>query len=202
MKPKGGIFIEEKDNKLIKLKELIESKDKEKIEEILNKVLHLGIKEIKYDKNIKLNNISEYEFELIKVKATLTTEEEIEMYLKMIKNSRIKESIFCYWCSIYEEELFKAKENENMEVFLNKVLISELNKKKYQQSIFLEIENNKTQILETGTEVNFIEIANYINEYKNEKNKYEKLFQYFDKNSDDVLLIGIKMKRDKRKNNR
>lgn len=169
--------------------------------EILNNVLHLNIKEITYDKNIKLDNISEYEFELVKLKAILLTNEKIEMYLRMIKKSKIKESIFCYWCSIYEEELVKARENENMDVFLNKVLISELNKKKYQQSIFLEIENNRTQILETGTEVNFLEIANYINDYKTEKNKYEDLFKYFDKDSDDVLLIGIKMKRDKRLKN-
>ena len=179
------------------LKELVINEDCAILTEILKNILHLDIKEIKYDKQIQLNNISEYEFELTKIKAILETEEEIEIYLKMIKKSRIKESIFCYWCSIYEEELLKAKENENMEVFLNKVLISELNKKKYQQSIFLEIENNKTQILEAGTEVNFIEISNYLNEYKNEKNKFEKLFEYFDKESDDVLLVGVKIKREK-----
>lgn len=120
------------------------------------------------------------------------------MYLTLVKRSRVKESIFCYWCSIYEEELLKARENEKMEVFVNKVLISELEKKQYQQSIFLEIENNRSPILETGTEVNFLEILNYINEYKNEKNKYEELYQYFNNAEDDVLLIGIKMKRDKK----
>lgn len=113
----------------------------------------------------------------------------------MIKNTRIKESIFCYWCSIYEEEFLKSKELENIDVFINKVLISELDKSKYQKRIFLTIENNRTQILETGTEVNFIEITDYINEQKNEKNEYEKLYQYFDKDSSDVLLVGIKMNR-------
>lgn len=171
------------------------------MQEILNNVLHLEIEKIIYDKNIKLDNISEYEFELLKVKAILSTNEKIEMYLRMVKKSKIKESIFCYWCSIYEEELVKTKECDNIDIILNKVLISELSKKKYQQSIFLEIENNKTQILETGTEVNFLEIVNYINEYKNEKNKYEKLLNYFDKESDDVLLIGIKMRKDKRVEN-
>jgi len=117
------------------------------------------------------------------------------MYLKMIKNTRIKEAIFCYWCSIYEEEMLKAKELENIDICINKVLISELNETKYQKRIFLAIENNKTQLLETGTEVNFLEIVNYIEEHKVEKKEYEKLYKYFDKESNDVLLIGIKMNR-------
>ena len=142
---------------------------------------------------IQLNDISEYEFELIKVK-------EIEMYLKLIKKSRIKESIFCYWCSIYEEELKKAKENEKIEVFLNKVLISELNKKKYNQSVFLEIENNKTKILETGTEVNFLEISSYIENLTDIDKRYKRLLKYFAGLYYETLLIGIKMKRDKREN--
>lgn len=189
---KGGIIIE---NKVLKLKELVESENKDIIKDILNKVLKLEIKEIKYDKNLQLSNISEYEFELIKVKAILDSKEEVEMYLKMIKNTRIKESIFCYWCSIYEEELMKAKELENIDIFINKVLISELDKTKYQQRIFLTIENNRTHILETGTEVNFIEILDYIKEQKDEMNNYEKILEYFDEQSDDVLLVGIKMNR-------
>ena len=192
---KGGIIIE---NSVSKLKNLIESENNDKLKKILNDVLDLRLKEIKYDKKIQLSNISEYEFELIKVKAILETDEEVEMYLKMIKNTRIKESIFCYWCSIYEEELMKAKELENVDIFINKVLISELDKTKYQQRIFLSIEDNKTSILETGTEVNFIEIIDYIKEKQNEKNSYEKLYEYLDKQSDDVLLVGIKMNRMKK----
>lgn len=194
---KGGIFIENKKNKVEKLEELLKSKDKETLNEILREVLKLDIERIEYDKNIELNDISEYEFELVKIKAILYSKEEIEMYLKMVKKSKIKESIFCYWCSIYEEEM-RIKGKENTEIILNKVLISELSKKKFQQRIFLEIENNKKEILETGTEVNFLEIVNYINEYANKTNKYKELFEYFDENSDDALLIGIKMKRDHR----
>ena len=192
---KGGILIE---NKVLKLKKLIESEDNKILKQILNDILKLNIKEIKYNKNIQLSNISEYEFELVKVNAILESGEDVEMYLKMIKNTRIKESIFCYWCSIYEEELMKAKEADNIDVLINKVLISELDKTKYQKRIFLTIEENKTQILETGTEVNFIEISDYINEQKNEKNQFEKLYEYFEEQSEDVLLVGIKMNRIKK----
>ena len=154
----------------------------------------MKIKEIKYDKNIELPSISEYEFELIKVKIVMETNEEVEMYLKLIKNKRVKESIFCYWCTIYEEELLDKK--KEIECIVNKVAISDLTKDKYQRRVFLTIEDNNTQILETGTEVNFIEIADYINENKNENNQLERLYKYFDKGDDDVLLVGIKMNRE------
>ena len=188
----GGIIIE---NKVAKLKALMECDENHIIKQVLNNVLHLNIKEIKYDKNLKLSNISEYEFELIKVKAMLETDEEIEIYLKIIKNSRIKESIFCYWCTIYEEELMKAKELDNMDVIINKVAISELKKSRYQESIFLTIENNRTPILETGTEVSFIEIRDYIEDHREKNTELEKLYKYFEKESNDVLLVGIKMRR-------
>lgn len=167
--------------------------DKEILKEIFNNLLKLNIKEIKYDKNIELPNISEYEFELVKIKAVMKTNEEVEMYLKMIKNKRIKESIFCYWCTIYEEELLAKK--VDLECIVNKVAISDLTKDKYQKRVFLTIENNSAPVLETGTEVNFIEIANYIKESKKETNKLDKLYKYFNKGDDDVLLVGIKMNR-------
>lgn len=188
-KNRGGISIE---NKVLKLKQLVNCEDKKIMQDIIGNILSLEIKEIKYDKNIQLSNISEYEFELVKVKVILQSDEEMEMYLKMIKNSKIKESIFCYWCTIYEEELFQTKEIENM---VNKVLISELEKTKYKSKVFLMIENNKTQILETGTEVNFIDIVSYIEEMKNEETQFEKIYKYINKDEEDVLLVGIKMKK-------
>lgn len=92
----------------------------------------------------------------------------------------------------------KSKELENIDIFINKVLISELNETRYQKRIFLTIEDNKTGILETGTEVNFLEIIDYIESNQNNENQYEKLYKYFDKQSDDVLLVGIKMDRTKK----
>ncbi len=193
MSQKGGINIE---NKVIKLKQLVESNENSILKDVLNNVLKLKIKKIRYDKNLQLGNISEYEFELIKVKALLETDEEIEIYLKIIKNSRIKESIFCYWCTIYEEELIQTKDLGDVDVIINKVAISELKKSRYQESIFLTIENNRTPILESGTEVSFIEIRDYIEDKKDEYNELEKLYEYFDRASNDVLLVGIKMKQE------
>lgn len=189
-KNRGGISIE---NKVLKLKQLVNCEDKKIMQDIIGNILSLEIKEIKYDKNIQLSNISEYEFELVKVKVILQSDEEMEMYLKMIKNSKIKESIFCYWCTIYEEELLKTENEED--VIINKVAISDLTKTKFQKRVFLTIENNRRKILESGTEVNFIEIADYINEKKNTKEEIKKLSQYFKIEDEEVLLVGIKMNR-------
>ena len=76
------------------------------------------------------------------------------------------------------------------------ISISELKKSRYQESIFLTIENNRTPILESGTEVSFIEIRDYIEDKKDEYNELEKLYEYFDRASNDVLLVGIKMKKE------
>ena len=168
------------------------SEDKNIFKNVLNQVVNLKIKEIEYDKNLQLSNASEYEFELVKGKIILEDDKEVEMYLKIIKNNKIKESIFCYWCTIYEEELFKSNEIESV---INKVFITELDKTKYKETIFLAIENNTTQILETGTEVNFLEVSNYIEEMKNEKNQFEKLDKSFVECNDYVLMIGMKIKR-------
>lgn len=189
-KIKGGIIIEEK---VLKIKELVNNEDKQILTNVLNNVVQLGIKKIDYDKNIQLTNVSEYEFELVKCRAILEDEKEVEIYLKMIKNCKIKESIFCYWCTICEEDLIKY--NGNISI-INKVLITELERTKYRRRIFLTIENNKSGILETGSEVNFIELSNYIQDMKVQDENLEKLSKYVD-DDDYVLLVGIKIKKDK-----
>lgn len=135
-----------------------------------------------------MEDISEYEFELVKTNAIIEEEEDIDIYLKIIKRNKIKESIFCYWCTIYDEEI--SEKDTNKKMILNKVIISELNKKRYHQSIFLEIENNVNKILEFGTEINFVEINKYI-----EETGLVHLQESF--NDDDVLMIGTKPNVDK-----
>ena len=138
---------------------------------------------MQFVKTLKLDDISEYEFELVKANAIIENEEDIDIYLKIIKRNKIKESIFCYWCTIYNEEV--CEKDENKKTILNKVVISELTKKRYQQSIFLQIENNVNKILEFGTEINFIEINNFI-----EETGLSHLQETF--NDDEVLMLGTK----------
>ena len=96
------VFLPEKEEYLIeKLEELI-NQNSDILIEILNNVLNLRIKKISMEGKIEIQGISGYDFKLIKLKTTLE-KQEVDMYIKMVKRCKIKESIFCYWYTINEE---------------------------------------------------------------------------------------------------
>ena len=144
-----------------------------------------------FEKTLKLKNMSEYNFEVFKLKVVLQSKEEIEMYLKLVKKTKIKESVFCYWCLLYEEEILNNQKEIKPNNYTNKVLISELEKKKYYQSIFLRIDNNISKLIESGTEINFVDVKKYIIEKKLEK-EYLEILECFNQDEDYELLVGIK----------
>lgn len=144
-----------------------------------------------FEKTLKLKNMSEYNFEVFKLKVVLQSKEEIEMYLKLVKKTKIKESVFCYWCLLYEEEILNNQKDIKPNNYTNKVLISELEKKKYYQSIFLKIDNNISKLIESGTEINFVDVKKYIIEKKLEK-EYLEILECFNQDEDYELLVGIK----------
>lgn len=144
-----------------------------------------------FEKTLKLKNMSEYNFEVFKLKVVLQSKKEIEMYLKLVKKTKIKESVFCYWCLLYEEEILNNQKEIKLNNYTNKVLISELEKKKYYQSIFLRIDNNISKLIENGTEINFVDVKKYIIEKKLEK-EYLEILECFNQDEDYELLVGIK----------
>ena len=144
-----------------------------------------------FEKTLKLKNMSEYNFEVFKLKVVLQSKKEIEMYLKLVKKTKIKESVFCYWCLLYEEEILNNQKEIKSNNYTNKVLISELEKKKYYQSIFLRIDNNISKLIDNGTEINFVDVKKYIIEKKLEK-EYLEILECFNQDEDYELLVGIK----------
>ena len=115
-------------NKVKELETIIKKSDKQLVD-ILRKILNIQVDKIIIEKRLKLKNISEYEFEVIKTKAKLENDNEVEIYFKPIKNSRIKESIFCYWCLIYEEEISKINSSfENNDQTISNDSVDNMNK--------------------------------------------------------------------------
>jgi len=167
------------------------SSNKKEFNNFLNKLLNIKIFEISFIKILKYEFISEYEFSLYKYKIETENNYEIEIYLKLIKTNKIKQSIFCYWSQIYEEELEKKK----CEKSINRILIRDKEINEYKRSIFLEIENNNTEILKYGTKIYLINLMNYIKKYNYKKSK----FFIGNLEEDDILLIGIKSNDEYRK---
>lgn len=184
------------------LKDIIKNeKNQEMVVDLVSEVLGLNVSAVRFDSIKKFENISEYEFSAIKVLCDLEFEEEVEVYFKIIKKDRIKESLFCYWCLLYEQALEENKDKITMATLISKVLISEIGMERYKNSVFLEIKDNKTEILEHGTEVHFIDFIKYIEKKQNENNNLGQWLKYIEKNSKDIFMMGVVLNKDMGRSN-
>lgn len=164
--------------------------------ELISKILGFKVKNTKFDSIKKFENISEYAFSLVKVKCDLEMEKDIEIYLKVIRKDKIKESLFCYWCILYEEKFNELEENTNMATIINKVVISEIGMERYKNSVFLEIKDNPLNILRNGTEVHFIDFFKYIEKHKSKDNNLKEWLKYINKDCEDILMMGVVLNED------
>ena len=174
------------------LKDILENKkNAPMINDLISKVLGFKVKETKFDSIKKFETISEYEFSLVKAKCDLEMENSVDIYFKIIKKDKIKESLFCYWCLLYEEKLQESKKELNMTTIINNVVISEVGMERYKNSVFLEIKDNPMDVLKYGTEVHFIDFIKYIEKHKRNENSLEDWINFMDKDNEDILMIGI-----------
>ena len=165
-----------------------DEKNKKIVIELLEIIIKKEIEDIEYKKVEKFQTISEYDFSLIKVIGKFKNEEKNEIYLRLIKGGKIKETVFCYWSLIYEEYIKKIAEPKKIP---KKVTIAEKgNEEKYQNKIFLSLEQEAKN--EYNLEINFIEIWKFINEHKNKKNELEKWCEFIDETKESILFVGLK----------
>ncbi len=153
------------------------------LKNLLRNLINLNIKNLKINGVKKFNNISEYEFSLVKAKLELENNNKLDLYFQFIENNKIKESIFCYWSLLYDEECKRHKTEVN-----SKAIITELEVKEDKSSILLEIENSNSEILKYGTIVYFINFIKYLKS----NNMCENIINYLENNKT-TLLVGIKL---------
>lgn len=175
---------------------LLEEKNAPMINDLVSNVLGLKVKKISFKEIKKFETISEYEFALVKANCDLEMEDNVDIYFKVIKKDRIKESLFCYWCLLYEEQLRNTKEEMNMTTIINNVIISEVGMERYKNSVFLEIKDNDVDILKHGTEIHFIDFIKYIEKHKSKENSLGEWIKYIDKDNEDILMIGVVLNKD------
>ena len=178
-----------------------DSKNTLMINDLVSSVLGLKVETIEFESIKKFETISEYEFSLVKTKCNLGMEDCVDIYFKIIKNDKIKKSLFCYWCLLYEEKLKETKQNLNMSTIINNVIISEVGMERYKNSVFLEIKDNASGILENGTEIHFIDFIKYINNHKGDDNNLEKWNKYLSEDSEDILMMGVVLNKDMGRSN-
>ena len=132
------------------------------------------------------------EAEIIKLKAVLGDKNDLaDLYIKMIRKDRIKESIFCYWSLLYDEK-FKNYEESEFTSAINKVKITETESEEYKHSVLLEIKENKWGILECGSTIHLVKFTKYLNYEAIKKSKLiSEWKKYIEEDNQDVLFIGI-----------
>ena len=178
-----------------------DSKNSLMINDLISNVLGLKVEKLEFDSIKKFETISEYEFSLVKTKCNLGMEDSVDIYFKIIKKDKIKESLFCYWCLLYEEKMKEIKQNFNMTTIINNVIISDVGMERYKNSVFLEIKDNTSGILENGTEIHFIDFIKYINNHKGDDNNLEKWNKYLSEDSEDILMMGVVLNKDMGRSN-
>ena len=79
--------------------------------ELLKELTKLNIIDIEFDDLKNMGDMSGYDFAIIKLKAVLGDKNDLaDLYIKMIRKDRIKESIFCYWSLLYDEKFKNYEE--------------------------------------------------------------------------------------------
>ena len=169
--------------------------------DLLKDLTKLNIKDFEFEDLKNIENLSEYDFSVIKLKAILENEpsknniengiNEKDLYIKIIRKDRIKESIFCYWSLLYDEK-FKNYEESEFTSVINKVRITETESKEYKHSVLLQINENKWGVLEYGATIHLVKFEKYLTDNTIKKSKLIKEWKnYIEDGNQDVLFIGV-----------
>lgn len=167
--------------------------------DLLKDLTQLNIQHIEFEDLKNMDTSSGYDFPVIKLKVIINDnskeksniENEKEIYIRMIKKDRIKESIFCYWSLLYEEK-FKDFEESEFTSVINKVKITEMENKEYKHTVLLEINDNKWEVLEAGSTIQLVKFTKFLNNSAIEKSELTNEWSKFiDTENQDVLFIGV-----------
>ena len=158
---------------------------------MLNNITKLNITNFEFEDLKNMEYTTGYDFSAIKLKAYTKEKNEIFLYIKMIRKDRIKESIFCYWNLLYDEN-FKNYEESEFTSVINKVRITETENEEYKHSVLLKINENRWGILEYGSTIHLVKLEKYLNNSKIKTSKISSIWKkYLEEENQDVLFIGV-----------
>lgn len=156
--------------------------------DLLKEITKLNIMDFEFEKLNTMKTIEEYAFSIVKLVVTLKDKTKQDVYIKLIRKDKIKESIFCYWCLLYDEK-FKEYEESEFTSIINKVRIVETESEECKHTVSLNIKDNKWGILEYGSNIHLVKFKKYLDEET--KNPYIlKWKKYLSEDCSDVLFVA------------
>lgn len=148
------------------------------IKRILEKIFKKEIIEIRIEGIEHFESIIEYNFSLIKANIVYKGNDKEELYLRIIKGGKIKESIFCFWSFLYEE--YKKKLELVDESTIQKAIITQVESEKNISSLLLTIDSK----LNYRAEISLVELKKYFDK--------ERWKEDLEIGFNDILFIGAK----------
>ncbi|MBR3003161.1 MAG: hypothetical protein IKF38_06400 [Clostridia bacterium] len=133
------------------------------LNKILNNLFNKKIKRMRYLGCNKLAKMPEYKFNLLKFNVILEDYSNYSVFIKIINEEQIEESLFCYWFFCEENYSFNTK------FHAPKANIINYEKRSYERKYKLQILSDNPEIFKST----FIDFIN-INQYKNTNLKKRK----------------------------
>ena len=150
---------------------------------LLEKILKNIIIEIRIEGVEHFDSIVEYDFSLIKANIVYSDNKEDELYIRIIKGGKIKESIYCFWSFLYEDYI--KNKNDKFENTVQKALITQIASEENISNILLTIDSK----LNYCAEITLVELKNYFEKKENGERWVEDL----EIKDNDILFIAKKM---------
>lgn len=140
-----------------------------------------NLEKIKFKKIEKYREISEYEFYIINLIGTTKNGKKQSIFIKSIKQGKIKESLFCI-CDLTYQKYY-----ENNTKKLKKISILETNEKsKNTNKVSVKLFEENLNCEKANIEVYFIEMSKFLSN-KNIKERIENI----EINPKDIIIIGV-----------
>lgn len=147
----------------------------------INKVIKTEIEEIYFDKIEKYQGISEYEFYIINIKGITKDRKEKSIFVKNIKQGKIKESLFCI-CDLTYERYLKSNSKK-----LKKISIIEAKEKQSRiNNVSVKLYEDDLNTIKANINIYFIEMLELL-----KNNNIRRRAENIEINPKDIIIIGV-----------
>lgn len=170
-----------------------DAKAKEIMIDLVSQVLQVDLVELKYDSVEEFNSISEYNFYIIKLIAYDKYKNKNEIFFKVIKKGKIKESLFCIYALAYEKYFENLRSKEHLKKPKRIAILEKKENVKHYNKVIVNLYEDifKKEKLKTNIEINFIEISKIIKQSKYKNINLKGWDNFIKTNYENILLIGI-----------